>query len=101
MTKPAFSPETREAMIGWRVLSAYQIPQDDGRKLKRCAEPSDPWSVTLHNGGSSVLVATRYLYGQGATLDAAALDALGNAAPSFREALSRLETAVDGLIAVL
>lgn len=97
MTRPAFSPETREAMIGWRPLNGYQLPQDDGRKLKRCAQPSDPWCVALHNG-PSILTATRIIYGIGATLDDAVRDALSNTAPSFREALTRLETAVDGLI---
>ena len=65
MTKPAFSPEVRERMVGWRLLSAYQIPQNDGRKLKLCPIPSDPWHLTLHNG-SSVLTATRQIFGHGA-----------------------------------
>jgi hypothetical protein len=98
MTKPAFTPETRNLMAGWRLISAYQMPQSDGRKLKRCPEPSDPWCVSLCNH-RSVLLASRFVWGTGDTLDAAVIDALGNTAPSFREALSRFEGAADELLA--
>lgn len=96
MTMPAFSAETRALMVGWRLISAYQMPQPDGRKLKRCPEPSDPWCISLCNH-RSVLLASRLVWGQGETLDDAVRDALGNTAPSFREALSRYEAAADEL----
>lgn len=100
MTKPAFSPEVREQMAGWRVLTAYQVPQNDGRKLTRCAIPSDPWNLVLHNGGSSVLFATRHLHGRGDTLDAAALAALSTLGTDLRGAMMRLEDAVTDLAAI-
>lgn len=116
MTKPAFSREVREQMAGWRLLTAYQVPQNDGRKLTRCAIPSDPWRVTLHNG-SSILTATRHLSGYADTLDGAALDALSKlgagesligavesysaAGESLLGAIGRYGEAVDGLIGAI
>lgn len=102
MTKPAFSHEVREQMVGWRVLSAYQVPRDDGRKLKRCTQPSDPWRITLHDG-ASILFAKRILWGSGETLDAAAQDAMSKLDPadSLIGAIGRYSAAVDGLIGVM
>lgn len=99
------SPETRRALFeaGWQLLSVAQPPwlfPNDGRKLKLCAVPSDPWHATIFNG-HSLLTATRQISAQGATADAAVLAALSEAGPTFREALGRLETAVDGLIGAL
>ncbi len=105
MAKGKLTPETRQAVFeaGWQVLSLYQPPwafPHDGRKLKQCAESSDPWIATLFNG-ASILTATRQVHGQGASADAAVLDALKDAGTTVKEALSRLETAVDGLIGAM
>lgn len=94
MKKTKLTTETRSALFesGMSVLSLYQIPQRDGRKLDRCAQPSDPWHASLYNGGR-FLFATKLLHGKGATADDAIFDALGSD--------YRLEREIDNLLAVL
>jgi hypothetical protein len=105
VSKVKLRAETRNALFeaGWRLQSAYQPPwlfPRDGRKLDRCAIASDPWLVTLHNG-ASILTATRLVTGQGATVDEAVLAALQCTGTDLRDAMCRLETALDDLIGVI
>jgi len=87
--------DTRRAVFeaGWHVLSVYQVPQPDARKLTRCPLPTDPWTATIYNS-ASILTATRQASAQGVTADEAVLNALGGAS-------MRLEAEIDRLIAVL
>lgn len=97
--KLRLSAGIRESLAGWQVLSAYQIPQDDGRKLKRCVEPADPWRVTLYDG-PSVLAANRHATGAGLTLEEAILDAIPDTGQT-RRSVTRLETAMGHLAATI
>ena len=86
---------------GWHILSLYQPPwlfPDDGRRLKRCAIPTDPWLVTLGNH-PSYLQATETRRGQGATADAAVMAAMPEPgiADDLLAACRRCEMAVDNL----
>lgn len=105
MSKVKLRAETRNALFeaGWQMQSAYQPPwlfPRDGRKLTQCAIPSDPWLVSLHNG-ASILTATRLVTGQGATVDEAVLAALSCTGTDLRDAMCRLERAVDDLIGAI
>jgi hypothetical protein len=65
---------------------------DNGRRLKRCAEPCDPWQAAICSE-KYALWAPIY-YGIGVTPDDAVLAAIPH---GLRFALARLETAVDNL----
>lgn len=81
---------------GWYVRSLWQPPwlfPDDGRRLKRCAIPSDPWWANLGDHPSA-LEGKRCAYGAGATPDEAVLAAIP---PDLLAAIKRLERAVDNL----
>lgn len=100
--KLKLAPETRAALFArnWHVASAYQPPwlfPDDGRKLKRCPIPSDPWHVTITEGSPSLLFGRQIGYGSGPTADEAAMTVIRSRG-DLRAALGRLSLAVDELI---
>jgi hypothetical protein len=86
---------------GWHILQLWQ-PQrlfpDDGRRLKRCPIPSDPWSAILGDA-TSYLYAERRRMGEGATADEAIMAALTDS-NDLRSALDRLAAACDDLAMV-
>lgn len=81
---------------GWHILSvsqpSYLFP-DDGRRLKRCCVPSDPWQATIGDR-ESYFFARDVRHGQGATADDAVLAAIPS---DLLSALRRCEEAVDSL----
>ena len=79
---------------GLHLTNVYQTPRDDGRKLKRCTIPSDPWHVTLCDH-SDYLQASRHYHASGATADAAVRAAIPFS--DLRGALGRLGAAMDDL----
>lgn len=99
--KLKLAPETRAALFArnWHVASAHQ-PQwlfpDDGRRLKRCHIPSDPWHVTICEGSASLLCGRLVGYGTGATADEAVLSLIRSRG-DLRAALGRLATACHDL----
>lgn len=99
---PRLSPLTRSVLAyhGLQVFSLYQ-PQhlfvDDGRKLKRCAQPCDPWQATVFEG-PSYLSASHMRTAIAATADEAALAAVRGPG-DLRAALMHLSLAVVDLIA--
>ncbi len=97
MPKPRLKGETKAALFeaGLSVLSLYQMPQRDGRKLDRCAQPSDPWLAVLHDGRTA-LTARNMRSGAGATPHEAVLSAIGE-----RSNFGPLEAEIDKLLAVL
>lgn len=80
----------------WHVASAHQRPLDDGRKLKRCTIPSDPWHVYINAGDPRHLFGELVGYGDGATADEAVLSVI-RARADLRAALDRLAAAMDDL----
>jgi hypothetical protein len=70
----------------------HQTPQDDGRKLKRVAIPTDPW--TAHVSDHPGFEGTQLRFGQGDTADAAVISAIPS---DLRAALRRCESAIDSL----
>lgn len=91
------SPLTRAYIRdrGWHVLSLHQRPQDDGRRLKRCPIPSDPWFASVGDA-PSYLEAAHIRCGEGATADDAALSALPPPG-DLKSAFGRLATAMNDL----
>ena len=86
---------------GWHILSLYQPPwlfPNDGRRLTRCAIPSDPWQATIGNS-PSYLQATDTRTGVAATADDAVLAAMPEPgiADDLLAAMKRLELAGDSL----
>jgi len=61
---------------GMHVSSLWQIPQDDGRKLKQVAQPGDPWIAQLFYGDCNSIHAEFITWAQGETADAAVENAL-------------------------
>lgn len=78
---------------GWHVRILWQRPVSDGRRLKNCVIPSDPWFAYLAESADP-LAAGRVAYGSGDTAEAAVLAAIP---PDLRAAMRRLEAAVDSL----
>lgn len=102
--KLKLTPETRAALFArnWHVASAYQPPwlfPDDGRRLKRCPIPSDPWHITISEGSPSLLGGQLIGYGTGATADEAVLSVIRSRG-DLRAALDRLAAACDDLAGV-
>lgn len=96
--------ETLEKMegSGWHVLMVHQPPYlfpDDGRKLRRCATPSDPWLAIVQNHPCP-LTAEHSRSGAGPSPDEAVLAAIPEQRKDVRNALAALETAFEGLITV-
>lgn len=85
---------------GWHILSVAQ-PQhlfpDDGRRLKRCSIPTDPWQVHLGDQ-ANYLESETVRSAVGATADAAVLAAIPS---DLRAALRRLEEEVEALIVTI
>jgi hypothetical protein len=99
--KLKLTPETRAALFArnWHVASAYQPPwlfPDDGRKLKRCPIPSDPWHVMVLEGSASYLFGHQIGTGTGATADEAVMSVIRSRG-DLRAALGRLAAACDDL----
>jgi hypothetical protein len=90
--KLAASTRARLEVTGWHLSIIHQVPQDDGRKLKRCPIPSDPWRASISDG--PMFDAKVMRHGQGDTADAAVISAIPS---DLRAALRRCEKAVDSL----
>lgn len=81
---------------GWHISILWQPPwlfPDDGRRLKRCSIPSDPWFCHLSDS-PDLFGGKRCVSGAGATADEAVLAAIP---PDLLAAIKRLERAVDNL----
>jgi hypothetical protein len=84
MAKYKLTRETWAALdrAGLHISSIWQQPQNDGRKLKNVAEPSDPWTVLLClpevyvKGKPLTWFTALQVWGEGATADEAVVDAM-------------------------
>lgn len=94
--KLAAATRLRLEATGWYVRMLWQPPwlfPDDGRKLKRCSVPTDPWFAYLSDDPEP-LADGRTIQGEGATADAAVLAAIPY---DLRAAMARLEIELDNL----
>lgn len=92
----AAATRLRLESTGWHVRQIWQPPwlfPNDGRRLKNCAIPSDPWWAYLGDHPEP-LCGNRCVHGSGATQDEAVLAAIPS---DLRAAMARLEVEIDNL----